>query len=88
MLDGMNAGVLEAAVIGFGLALGGGAIGVGVGDGLVGNAAINALARQPEAGGRITPIMWTVISLAEACYFINLAMGFYFVSSLPTLVKG
>ncbi|HYW24098.1 MAG TPA: F0F1 ATP synthase subunit C [Terriglobales bacterium] len=84
----INAGVLEAAVIGFGIALGGGAIGVGVGDGLAGNATIAGISRQPEASARLQVIMFTIIALAEASYFINLALGFYFISALPQMAGG
>jgi F-type H+-transporting ATPase subunit c len=83
-----NAAVLQAAVIAFGIALGGGAIGVGVGDGLAGNAAIAGISRQPEASARLQVIMFTIIALAEASYFINLALGFYFISALPQMASG
>jgi F-type H+-transporting ATPase subunit c len=89
MMSGMNrVAVLQAAVIAFGIALGGGAIGVGVGDGLAGNATIAGIARQPEASARLQLIMFTIIALAEASYFINLALGFYFISALPQTVGG
>jgi F-type H+-transporting ATPase subunit c len=80
--------VLQAAIIAFGIALGGGAIGVGIGDGLAGNATIAGIARQPEASARLQLIMFLIIGLAEASYFINLALGFYFISSLPQTVSG
>jgi F-type H+-transporting ATPase subunit c len=89
MMAGMNhAAVLQAAVIAFGIALAGGAVGVGVGDGLVGNATIAGIARQPEASARLQVIMFLIIGLAEASYFINLALGFYFISALPQMVSG
>jgi len=80
--------VLQAAIIAFGIALGGGAVGVGVGDGLAGNATIQGIARQPEASFRLQAVMWIIIGLAEASYFINLALGFYFISALPQTVTG
>ena len=83
-----HAAVLQAAVIAFGIALGGGAIGVGVGDGLAGNATIAGIARQPEASARLQLVMWIIIGLAEASYFINLALGFYFITALPSMVSG
>ena len=69
---------LGAAMIAFGLALGGGAIGAAIGDGLAGNATINGVARQPEARGQLQGIMFMV----EGMYFINLAFGALFVFSL------
>jgi F-type H+-transporting ATPase subunit c len=73
---------LAGAIIGAGIALGGGAIGAAVGDGLVGNATIGGVARQPEAQGRLQTIMFLIVGLVEAMYFINLALGFYFITVL------
>jgi F-type H+-transporting ATPase subunit c len=76
----MNHAIAVAgALIGAGMALGGGAIGAAIGDGLAGNATINGVARQPEAQGRLQTIMFLIIGLVEAMYFINLALGFVFV---------
>jgi F-type H+-transporting ATPase subunit c len=74
--------ILAGAVIAAGLALGGGAIGAAIGDGLAGNAAILGTARQPELSGRLQGTMFIIIGLAEAMYFINLALGFYFITSV------
>ena len=38
-------------LIGGGLALGGGAVGAGIGDGIAGSSLIQGVARQPEAQG-------------------------------------
>jgi F-type H+-transporting ATPase subunit c len=70
---------IAGALIGFGLALGGGAMGAAVGDGLAGNATIAGVARQPEAQGQLQNIMFLIIGLVEAMYFINLALGFVFI---------
>jgi F-type H+-transporting ATPase subunit c len=70
---------IAGALIGFGLALGGGAMGAAFGDGLAGNATIQGVARQPEAQGRLQTIMFLIVGLVEAMYFINLALGFVFV---------
>ena len=83
-----HAAVLQGALVAFGIAVGGGAIGVGVGDGLAGNAAIAGIARQPEASARLQVIMFLIIGLAEASYFINLALGFYFITSIAQTVGG
>jgi len=74
-----NAIAIAGALIGFGLALGGGAMGAAFGDGLAGNATIQGVARQPEAQARLQTIMFLIIGLVEAMYFINLALGFVFV---------
>ena len=76
----MNHAIAVAgALIGFGLALGGGAMGAAFGDGLAGNATIQGAARPPEALGRLQTIMFLIVGLVEAMYFINLALGFVFV---------
>ena len=46
------------AFVGGGLALGGGAIGAGIGDGLAGSSYIQGVARQPEAPGRLQTIFF------------------------------
>lgn len=79
----MNHAIAVAgALIGAGLALGGGAIGAAIGDGLGGSATIQGVSRQPEAQGRLMVIFGIVIGLVEAMYFINLALGFYFITSV------
>jgi F-type H+-transporting ATPase subunit c len=67
------------AVIGGGLALGGGAIGAAVGDGLAGAQTIAGVARQPEARAQLFPIFLLTVGLVEAMYFINLGFMAYFV---------
>jgi len=73
---------IAGAMIGGGLALGGGAVGAAIGDGLAGNATIAGGARQPEAQGRLTTIMFLTVGLCEAAYFINLAFTALFIFSL------
>ena len=76
----MNHAIAVAgALIAAGMALGGGAIGAAVGDGLAGNATIAGVSRQPEAQGRLQVIMFLIIGLVEAMYFINLAFMALFV---------
>ena len=73
---------LAGAMIGGGLALGGGAIGAAIGDGLAGSQTIAGVARQPEAQGRLFTIMFLTVGLVEAMYFINLAFTALFIFSL------
>ena len=54
------------------------AIGPGVGIGLIFGHAIEAMARQPEATGRITQYMWIGFSLTEALALIGLVAPFIF----------
>jgi F-type H+-transporting ATPase subunit c len=67
------------AFVGAGLALAGGAIGAGVGDGLAGSSYIQGVARQPEAQGRLQTIFFLTVALVEGMYFINLAFMALFV---------
>ena len=69
------------AFIGGGIALAGGAIGAGVGDGLAGSSYIEGVARQPEAQGRLQTIFFLTVGLVEAMFFINLAFMALFVFS-------
>lgn len=73
---------VAGAMIGGGLALGGGAIGAAVGDGLVGAQLVNGLARQPEARGRLIPWWAVTVGLVEAMYFINLVFMIVFVYAI------
>jgi F-type H+-transporting ATPase subunit c len=70
---------LAGAFAGGGLALGGGAIGAAIGDGLAGSQTIAGVARQPEVQGRLFSILFLVVGLVEAMYFINLAFTALFV---------
>ena len=67
------------AFVGGGLALGGGAIGAAIGDGLAGSSTIQGVARQPEAQGRLMTLFFLTVGLVEAMYFINLAFMAMFV---------
>ena len=73
---------IAGAMVGAGLALGGGAVGASIGDGLAGSQTIAGIARQPEAQGRLTTIMFLTVGLCEAAYFINLVFAALFVFSL------
>ena len=75
---------LAGAFVGGGLALGGGAIGAAIGDGLAGSATISGVARQPEAQSRLFGIFFLTVGLVEAMYFINLAFMALFVFVLAS----
>jgi F-type H+-transporting ATPase subunit c len=70
---------MAGALIGAGLALGGGGIGAAIGDGLAGSQTIAGVARQPEAQARLFPIFFLTVGLVEAAYFINLAFAVLFI---------
>ena len=64
-----------------GLCMGLGAIGPGIGVGLVGLGALNALGRNPEARGQIMTYMILAIAMAEAVaiYALVIAVVLIFV---------
>ena len=65
---------INIGAVAYGLA----AIGPGIGIGLVFGHAIEAMARQPEATGRISLYMWIGFSLTEALALIGLVAPFIF----------
>jgi F-type H+-transporting ATPase subunit c len=65
--------IINVAALVYGLA----AIGPGIGIGLVFGHAIEAMARQPEASGRITTFMWIGFALTEALALIGIAVPYF-----------
>ena len=61
--------------IGAGVAMGFGAIGPGIGIGLLGNGALQAIGRNPEARGPIMTNMLIAIGLCEAVAIYALIIG-------------
>ncbi len=58
-----------------GIAGGLGAIGAGVGIGMVFAKAMESVTRQPEMREEITSIQWLGFALTEACFFYGLVAG-------------
>jgi F-type H+-transporting ATPase subunit c len=75
-LSPADATLYAGAMIGTGV----GAVGAAIGDGLAGAQLIAGVARQPEAQGRLLTWTFLTVGLAEAVYFINLALMFVFIS--------
>ncbi|MFN8357754.1 MAG: ATP synthase F0 subunit C [Spirosomataceae bacterium] len=69
--NGLNLGVLSAG-IGAGLT----AIGAGLGVGRIGSSAMEAVARQPEASGKIQTMMLIIAALVEAVALFALVICF------------
>jgi F-type H+-transporting ATPase subunit c len=63
------------AAIGYGL----GAIGPGIGVGLIFSAVINGTARQPEAQSRLLGLAWTTFALVEVLALFGIVI--YFIAS-------
>ena len=65
-----------AKTIVLGLATGFGAIGPGIGVGIIFGKTIEAVGRQPELRGQLTGLMWLGFALTEAIIFYALGMAF------------
>jgi F-type H+-transporting ATPase subunit c len=74
---GLTGSLKGLGAIAYGLA----AIGPGIGIGLIFGHAIEAMARQPEASGRISLNMWVGFALTEALALIGLVVPFIFHAS-------
>ena len=70
---------VAGALVGGGLALGGGAIGAAIGDGLADSQTIAAIARQPEVENKARTYFFLTVGLVEAMYFINLLFMVVFI---------
>jgi len=72
----------SAAAIGTALAVGLGAHGAAVGDGLVTGRAVEAVARQPEARGSVMTLMFISIGLIEALPIIAVVIAFILMGKM------
>jgi len=66
----------SAKTLGMAIAVGFGVLGPGIGVGLVAAAALEAIGRNPDAAGKIQPLMFTGIVFAEALAIFALVVGF------------
>jgi F-type H+-transporting ATPase subunit c len=58
------------AAVGMGLSI----VGIGIGLGLIGLAALNGIARQPEQAGAIQGVMYVIAGLVEGAGIISLVL--------------
>ena len=65
-----------AKLLGMGLAMGLGAIGPGIGIGIIVGRAIEAMGRNPEASGKIQATMFIGIAFTEALAIFALVIAF------------
>jgi len=72
-----------AIAVGFGTALA--AFGCGLGQGNAVRAALEGVARQPEAHGRILVLMILGLALIESLTIYALLLGFQLLAKLPTV---
>ncbi len=67
---------LEAAkAIGAGLAVGLGGIGAGIGEGIVAGKAIEAIGRNPEIQGKVTPLLFITMAIVESTSIYGLVIA-------------
>jgi F-type H+-transporting ATPase subunit c len=71
-----GAGVPSLALFGAAMACGLIIIGAGIGVGMIGSKAVDSIARQPEAGGRIFTAMIIAAALVEGVTFFALVICF------------
>lgn len=64
------------AMIGAGIAAGGAVIGAGIGIGQIGGSAVEGMARQPEAAGRIQTAALILAALVEGAALFGVVIGF------------
>jgi len=69
-------GIEAAKLLGMGIAIGFGAIGPGIGLGLIFSKAIEAVGRNPEASGKVQGIMYIGMALTEALAIFALVIAF------------
>jgi F-type H+-transporting ATPase subunit c len=72
LVDAGQSGLRSLAI---GVAGGMGAIGAGVGIGIIFGKVVEAIGRQPEMRDEITSIQWLGFALTEACFFYGLVAG-------------
>lgn len=75
--------IIGAGLVAAGLIMAGGAIGAGIGDGLVSSRTVEGVARQPEARGQLLPLMLIGIGLIEALPIITLVFALILIFANP-----
>lgn len=66
----------SAKIIGMALAVGIGVIGPGIGIGMIVGKALEAIGRNPEAAGKIQPLMFLGVAFAEALAIFAIVIAF------------
>lgn len=68
--------LISAKTIAMALVVGLGVIGPGIGIGIIVGKALEAMGRNPEATGKITPMMFVGIAFTEALAIFAIVIGF------------
>ena len=73
---------ISYAIMGAGIGAGLAAIGAGIGIGRIGGSAMEAMARQPEASGKIQGAMLIIAALVEVAALFGLVICFLVTNKL------
>jgi F-type H+-transporting ATPase subunit c len=68
--------IVSAKALAMAIAVGIGVIGPGIGIGIIVSSALQAIGRNPDAQGKITPIMFIGIAFTEALAIFAIVIGF------------
>jgi len=79
----MNPLICAASVVGAGLAIGLGAIGPGIGQGTAAGQAVEGIARQPEAEGKIRGTLLLSLAFMEALTIYGLVVALALMFANP-----
>ena len=58
--------VKAAALLGAGMCMGMGALGPGIGEGIAASKALESIGRNPEASGKVAPLMFVAMAITES----------------------
>jgi ATP synthase F0 subunit c len=73
--------------LGVGLGIGLAVLGAGIGQGIAANGALNGIARQPEAGGRIMTVMIIGLALIESLVILTFVVVNGMAGKVPEPAK-
>jgi F-type H+-transporting ATPase subunit c len=80
--------VVGLTIIGVSVLMGLGALGVGIGMGLLGGRWLEGSARQPELAGMLRTQMFLVIAFLDAIAMIGVGIALYFAFANPFIQAG
>ena len=82
-----NSFILGMSAVAVGLLIGLGALGAGIGDGLVSSRVVEGTARQPEARASLLGIMFIAVGIIEALPIIAVGIALFLLFANPLITK-
>ena len=82
-----NGFILGMSAVAVGLLIGLGALGAGIGDGLVSSRVVEGTARQPEARATLQGIMFLAVGIIEALPIIAVGIALFLLFANPLITK-